>query len=100
MALAARTRVERVVANRPQLPVGVGAERHPLLGLGLIAVRGERIGARKHELERPAELASGERGENLVRPDVALAAEAAAEKVVLDADPVRLEIERLPEHTA
>ena len=58
----------------------IGAQPQMLDRARTIAVRGEHLGARQHQLDRPADDPRRHRGQVRMRPGIALAAEAAADK--------------------
>src|SRR5690606_40902482 len=89
-----------VMADAGQPPLLRRADRQRLDRCRLIAMAREGLRAGQHELYRPAELTGRHRRQELMRPDPALAAEAAANELVLHAHPARVEPHRLRDHRA
>ena len=87
--------VDRVVLDAEQHPVGVGGEPDRLLHPRLVADAGELVGPAQVQLHRPPRHPRRRGGEDLVRPDVALGAEAAAGVRGDDAHVGRVDPERL-----
>jgi hypothetical protein len=87
--------VDGGVLDAQQPPLGVGGEPDRLLHPGLVADRRELVGPTQVQLHRPPRHPGGRGGEHLVRPDVALAAEAAAGVRRDDAHVRRVDPERL-----
>ncbi len=72
--------------RRQELAVGSCSEFDVLIGVGARAYRTEHLLATEDELDRLLNDFGGHGGEDGVRPDVALAAEAAAGERTLDVD--------------
>ena len=88
------------MADGHERPVAFGTEPDRLVRAGLVAMRGEGLGPRQRQLHRTPDFARRDRGEDLVRPDIALAAEAATDERVAHAHGFRRDGERRGERHA
>jgi hypothetical protein len=70
----------RVVPHGEQLAAGIGRQLDPLFSFRAIAVRGEHLLARHHELDRSTDSACRHGRENGGRPGIPLAAKSAADE--------------------
>jgi hypothetical protein len=90
--------VYHVVPERGKAAVGVTAERHELHNLRLVADIGVHLRPGEHQLHRPAGDPRRRGSQHLMRPDIALSAEAAARVRADHAHILRRDVQHGGEH--